>query len=70
MCMSCDVANPLLGTYSVDILHTNPGTEPTSFALQTDSLPTEPPGKSFVSLGRFIPRYSILYDAMVNGIFS
>ena len=26
--------------------------------------------RSFVSLGRFIPRYFILFDAMVNGIVS
>ena len=26
--------------------------------------------RSFVSLGRFIPRYFILFDAMINGVVS
>jgi len=31
----------------------NPGTEPSSPALQADSLPTEPPGKPLEVLARF-----------------
>ena len=38
--------------------------------MQVDSLPTEPPGKPFESLGMFIPRYLILFVVMVNGILS
>ena len=46
----------------------NPGIKPQSPALQVDSLSTELQGKPFVSLGRYIPKYFILFVAMVNGI--
>ena len=45
--------------------------EPRCTGFQTDSLPSEPPGKPiFISLVRFIPRNFIPFDAMLNGIIS
>ena len=45
----------------------NPGIKPWTLAFQVDSLPSETPEKPS---GRFITRYFILLDAMINGIVS
>ena len=57
----------------------NPGIKARSPSLQADDLWSEPPWKpckivsiyrSFISLGRFIPKYFILFTAVVNEIVS
>ena len=49
----------------------DPGIEPRSPTLQADALPCETPVySSYVSLCKFIPRYLILFVAVVNGIDS
>ena len=45
-----------------------PGLEPVSPALAGRFLTTVPQGSP--SLGRFIPRYFILFDAVVKGVVS
>ena len=43
---------------------------PASFLIQRPNLPVTPRSGTFLSLGRYIPKYFILFVAMVNGIVS